>query len=108
PSRRSLLLTALCLLTPIHAAAAPADEGDEEYSAPEIPLPPEPPPASPPAESNLLLKLLDGLRLEITGVLFAFWSIDVEQANPDLPSPNGANRFDLSRAFVDISPQISE
>jgi len=104
PSRHSLLLAALFLSLPLVGAAAPP-VSDEDLPAPEVPLPPEPPPAEAPATSNLLL---ESLRLEVTGVLFAFWSIDVAQANPDLPSPDGANRFDLSRAFVDVTPQISE
>lgn len=79
-----------------------AATGDEESSAPEIPLPPTPPPP-PPASSNLVL---ESLRLEVTGVIFAFWSIDLE--NGDGSSPHGANRFDLSRTFVDVTPQISD
>ena len=108
PSRLSLLLTASLLSAPVLATAeeaAPPTTPDEESTRPQVPLPPEPPPSQKPASSNLLL---ESLRLEITGQIFALWSIDVAQANPDLPSPNGANRFDLTRAFVDVTPQISD
>lgn len=108
PSRLLPLLILPCLFLPLHAGAEGAADTDadttDESSTPEVPLPETPPPP-PPASSNLVL---DSLRLEVTGVLFAFWSIDLAAANPDSPSPNGANRFDISRAFVDVTPQISD
>lgn len=51
---------------------------------------------------------IGGLKLKLSGVIFALWGIDLEEANPNAPSPNGANRFDLTRAYINIESQISE
>lgn len=51
---------------------------------------------------------IGGLKLKLSGVIFALWGIDLEEANPTSPSPNGANRFDLTRAYINIESQISE
>ncbi|AKU92077.1 hypothetical protein AKJ08_2464 [Vulgatibacter incomptus] len=51
--------------------------------------------------------ILDSLRLRISGVIFAHWSYDTAQANPEGPGTNGANRFDLTRTYINIEPQVS-
>lgn len=51
---------------------------------------------------------LGSLRLKLSGVLYALWAIDLEAANPDSPSPNGANRFEITRAYINVEPQITE
>lgn len=93
----------IALLAPaISLAETPPPDDAQESTTPPIPFPPQPPPPAEPAESKLLLQ---SLRLEITGLLYLFWSVDLEAANPDV-DPDGANRFDLSRAFVNFESQI--
>ncbi len=105
PFRLAALPLLLCILAlPSVAWAQPTDDADES-TVPAVPFPKEAPPTLPPAESKLLTR---GLRLEVSGVLYAFWSADLAAANPDAPSPNGANRFELSRAFIDVIPQIGD
>lgn len=50
--------------------------------------------------------LLDELRLDVSGLLYLFWSVDLDAANPDAPSPNGANRFDVSRALLNFETRL--
>lgn len=53
----------------------------------------------------------NSLKLKLSGTLFGSFSVDVSKAN-DAPNPTGAvtgaNRFDLTRAYINIEPQITE
>jgi len=97
------LLLAFLLLPSIGFAQADEDSA-QESTEPAIPLPPQPPPAESPAESNLLLK---SMRLEFSGLMYAFWSYDLRTANPD-GDTESRNRFDLSRAFLNFEPQMGK
>lgn len=46
-------------------------------------------------------------RLRLSGVLWGAWSVDLSHANPDAPSPNGANRFEVTRTYLDFHAQLS-
>ncbi|HEY0839758.1 MAG TPA: hypothetical protein VGD74_06190 [Vulgatibacter sp.] len=84
---RSRLIAAIILLVPAVALAAP------EGAAP-----------PPTAEEKLVFS---GMKLRISGVIFALWTRDLALANePDHTA--GANRFDLTRAYVNIEPQLTE
>ncbi len=94
PLLRRLLLP-IFLLLPTLAIGEP--------SAPAATAGPDP--SAPAAEDDRLL--LSSLRLKISGVVFALWGYDISRANePD--DTNGANRFDITRAYINIEPWITE
>ncbi|AKU89915.1 hypothetical protein [Vulgatibacter incomptus] len=106
---RELSVIVACALL---AAAAPAraaevDEAEqapddaEESTRPEVPFPPTPPEV--PAKPNLLM---ESQRLEISGVIFAFWSVDLTAAPPGA-STRGGNRFELTRSYLNVDAQIT-
>jgi len=67
------------------------------------------PDASPPAPAASTddRLVLGSMKLKISGVLFALWARDLALANePDHTA--GANRFDVTRAYVNIEPWITE
>lgn len=46
-------------------------------------------------------------RLRLGGVFWGSWSVDLAAANPDAPSPNGANRFEVTRTYLDFRADLS-
>lgn len=76
----------LCLPQVSHALSAPLaveEEPDEEAASP-FPA------------------------VRIGGVLWGAWSLDVSHADPDAGSPNGANRFEVLRSYVNVEARLSE
>lgn len=64
-------------------------------------------PAAPPPPVRDERLVIGGMKLRISGVIFALWTRDLALANePDHTA--GANRFDLTRAYVNIEPQLTE
>jgi|GEM_PF-610019 len=79
--------------------------GDEpKAAAPQEAPAPAPAPTAPPADDRLVI---GSMKLKISGVLFALWARDLALANePDHTA--GANRFDVTRAYINIEPRITE
>jgi hypothetical protein len=46
-------------------------------------------------------------KLRLSGVLWGVWSVDLSRANPDAPTPNGANRFEVTRTYLDFEADVS-
>lgn len=109
-----LLVPALALgeMASDGVATVAADRGllnsGTEPSPAVVPLTPEELPAAhvPRAAADRLV--LGSLRLRLGGVVFAYWGYDLASADPSAPSPNGANRFDITRAYIDVEPWITE
>lgn len=96
------LLALAALLSLPSAALAQAEDRDDaqEFPGPVVPFPAEAPEEAP---SKLVL---ESMRLEVSGLLYAYWAYSMKAANPDV-STNGANRFDVSRAFINVESQIT-
>lgn len=87
---------------------APAHATEQAPTAPAPGAPGAPSPevtVAKPTDEKLLFK---GLQLKMSGVIFAFWGYDLDNANPDAPSPDGANRFEITRAYINVEPHVSD
>lgn len=66
--------------------------------------------------SLLILSLLFPLRasaealprLQLSGNVWGQWVYDLSYANPESPDPNGANRFEVTRTYINFRAQITE
>ncbi|HWV37243.1 MAG TPA: hypothetical protein VN033_02085 [Vulgatibacter sp.] len=123
-ARPSILAAILLPLAPVLAAASgPASPAPALAVAPapaDAPTPQSPDPAfataapastaatEPASEEAADDRLVLGsLKLKISGVIFALWARELALANqPDHTA--GANRFDVTRAYVNIEPRITE
>ncbi len=97
-------LAASILLAPLLAAAQTVPPSPAPAPA-TTPAPEQPEPAA--AESTPLS--MKSLKLKLSGVLFASWGIDLAGANPEADGEvAGNNRFDVTRAYVNVEPQLTE
>lgn len=62
----------------------------------------EPPSTSKPLEDQGIIP-----PVRITGQFFGLWGLDLSQANPDAPNPNGANRFDVTRTYINVESRLA-
>lgn len=47
-------------------------------------------------------------KLSLSGNVWGQWAYDISYANPESPSPNGANRFEVTRTYVNFRAQLTE
>lgn len=47
-------------------------------------------------------------KLELSGNFWGAWAYDLAMANPDAPSPNGANRFEVIRTYMNFRARLSD
>jgi hypothetical protein len=97
-------LAALILLAPALAAAETPKTPTPDVTQPET-TPDVVKPQPPPVETTPLF--MKDLKLKLSGVIYAYWGIDVAGANPDTDTHvAGNNRFDLTRAYLNVEPQV--
>ncbi len=95
---------------PIVAPAAP--RVDPTPAAVDTPAKDEPAKAPAPEKKSDGVVLTKALKLKLGGQLFASWSADLMGPYPDTKDYDddmeGANRFDIHRAYLNFEPQIGE
>lgn len=47
-------------------------------------------------------------QLRLSGKVWGQWSYDLSRANPDAPEPNGANRFEVTRTYINFKAKLTE
>lgn len=47
-------------------------------------------------------------KLRLSGVLWGAWSMDLTRANPEAPNPNGANRFEVTRTYLNFEADVTK
>lgn len=98
----------MILLAPALAIAETPPPSSPDPSQPN-PTMPEPPKVATPAADGSTPLAMKSLKLKLSGVLYASWGIDVAGANPDTSDRvAGNNRFDVTRAYFNIEPQITK
>lgn len=102
------LLALMALLAPSLAFAQVPPPSSPDPGQPH-PTRPEPPATATPAADGSTPLAMKSLKLKLSGVLYASWGFDAAGANPDTKGQvAGNNRFDVTRAYFNIEPQITK
>jgi hypothetical protein len=103
------LLAASILLAPALALAqeAPAPREPEPTGTAAVgEAPPAPPAEEASASTPVTTK---SLKLQLSGVLFASWGLDIAAARPGADGQLAGNhRFDIGRAYINIEPHLTD